>query len=79
MFVLRNIQVNNQSFADIDECTSDHCQNGGTCIDQVTGYICQCALGYTDLQCHTGECLRVCFCVSFACFFVSFLPFFFLS
>ena len=40
---------------DIDECASAPCQNGGTCVDQVNGYLCQCAPGYTDLQCQTGK------------------------
>ena len=40
---------------DIDECASGPCQNDGTCIDQVNGYLCQCAPGYTDLQCQTGK------------------------
>ena len=40
---------------DIDECATDPCQNGGTCIDQVNGYQCQCTAGYTDLQCQTGK------------------------
>ena len=44
---------------DIDECTSVPCQNGGTCIDQVNGYLCQCAPGYTDLQCQTGKGFRL--------------------
>ena len=39
---------------DIDECASAPCQNGATCLDQVNGYLCQCAPGYTDLQCQTG-------------------------
>ena len=40
---------------DIDECASGPCQNGGTCVDQVNGYQCHCAPGYTDLQCQTGK------------------------
>ena len=43
---------------DIDECSSAPCQNSGTCIDQVNGYLCQCAPGYTDLQCQTGKCMK---------------------
>ena len=43
------------TFTDIDEGASGPCQNGGTCIDQVNGYQCQCAPGYTDLQCQTGK------------------------
>ena len=42
-------------FEDIDECASTPCQNGGTCTDQINSYLCQCALGYTDLQCQTGR------------------------
>ena len=40
---------------DIDECVSAPCQNGGTCKDQVNGYLCQCAPGYTDLHCQIGN------------------------
>ena len=43
------------TFIDIDECASGPCQNGGSCIDQVNGYQCQCSPGYTDLQCQTGK------------------------
>ena len=45
------------SFADVDECVSAPCQNGATCIDQVNGYLCQCAPGYTDLHCQSGKIL----------------------
>ena len=41
-------------FTDVDECVSAPCQNSGSCIDQINGYLCQCAPGYTDLQCQTG-------------------------
>ena len=41
---------------DVDECASGPCQNGGTCVDQVNGYLCHCAPGYVDLQCQTGMC-----------------------
>ena len=30
---------------DIDECESDPCMNGGTCFNQVSGYICVCTEG----------------------------------
>ncbi|MCB4762255.1 MAG: calcium-binding EGF-like domain-containing protein [Sulfurovum sp.] len=42
-------------FTDIDECVSAPCQNGGTCTDQVNGYLCQCAPGYSGLHCQTGK------------------------
>ena len=42
-------------FTDIDECVSAPCQNGGTCTDHVNRYLCQCAPGYSGLQCQTGK------------------------
>ena len=40
---------------DIDECSSDPCQNGGTCEDGVNEYTCQCATGYTGTNCENGK------------------------
>ena len=52
------------SLADIDECASSPCKNGGTCIDLnaewtdssdfTVGYACQCMAGYTGNQCETS-------------------------
>ncbi len=42
-------------FADIDECISDPCQNGGTCIDAANGFRCNCAPGYTGPSCQSGK------------------------
>ena len=53
------------SLADIDECASSPCKNGGTCIDLnaewtssssgfTEGYACQCKAGYTGDQCETS-------------------------
>ena len=42
-------------FADIDECFSTPCLNGGTCTDMVNGYTCGCVPGYTGIHCETGE------------------------
>ncbi|XP_063794586.1 protein crumbs homolog 2 [Pseudophryne corroboree] len=35
----------------IDECESDPCQNGGTCVDMRNEFMCYCALGYTGTLC----------------------------
>ncbi|KAK7504967.1 hypothetical protein BaRGS_00003995 [Batillaria attramentaria] len=40
--------------ADIDECGSSPCQNGGICVDMVNGFRCVCTRGYTDPVCGTG-------------------------
>ena len=29
-------------FLDVNECDSSPCQNGGTCVDEIYGYTCQC-------------------------------------
>ena len=36
---------------DIDDCAGDPCQNGGTCVDAVNGYTCQCTSGFTGAIC----------------------------
>ena len=40
---------------DIDECSSNPCLNGGSCTDQVNGYVCSCPPTYTGAQCQTGK------------------------
>ena len=44
----------NHFISDIDDCEKKPCQNGGTCIDKVNGYMCTCIKGYTGLNCETG-------------------------
>jgi len=41
-------------FTDINECASNPCLNGGTCIDVVNGFTCTCGVGYTGQICETG-------------------------
>ncbi|XP_061459939.1 protein crumbs homolog 2 [Rhineura floridana] len=43
---------------DIDECESQPCQNGGSCVDLVNGYQCHCLPGYSGVDCATDidEC-----------------------
>jgi len=38
-------------YAEIDECLSDPCENGGTCIDLINGYECRCTSQYTGVNC----------------------------
>ena len=39
---------------DIDDCTATTCNNGGTCVDLVAAYRCDCVLGFTGTNCETG-------------------------
>ena len=48
-------------FKDIDECASNPCQNGATCIDGINSFTCKCVPGYTGKVCETGMSLFVCF------------------
>uniref|UniRef100_A0A674J7U3 Neurocan core protein n=1 Tax=Terrapene triunguis TaxID=2587831 RepID=A0A674J7U3_9SAUR len=37
--------------ADIDDCLSSPCQNGGTCIDEINSFVCLCLPSYGDNLC----------------------------
>ena len=40
---------------DIDECSSNPCENGGTCTDAVNMYTCSCPAGFNGSNCETGK------------------------
>ena len=40
--------------SDGNECSPDPCQNGGTCVDLVGSYRCDCRTGYSGSNCETG-------------------------
>ena len=54
-------------WADVDECQSSPCLNGGTCTDLISGYSCSCTDSYTGTNCtrrtytfcHHERCLIV--------------------
>jgi len=54
--VIRNV-------SDINECAPVPCQNGGTCVDLVGSYRCDCKTGYSGTNCETGMSLKI-FCSS---------------
>ena len=40
----------------IDECSSEPCQNNGTCEDAVDKYSCQCPRAYAGINCQHHIC-----------------------
>ena len=40
-----------ESTVQIEDCAASPCQNGGTCVDGVNTYTCQCATGFTGSTC----------------------------
>ena len=43
------------STTDIDECVNHMCSNGGSCVDGVNNYSCNCQPGFTGDRCQTGR------------------------
>ena len=46
--------------SEVDECSSNPCENGGTCIDGINEYSCQCVAGYIGANCETGSSCHFC-------------------
>lgn len=44
-----------QSVADINDCESNPCKNGGTCIDGINSYKCICSDGWEGNYCETSK------------------------
>ena len=44
-------------FPDVDECSSQPCQNGGVCEDLIDSYACTCQPGFTGLNCQQGKAI----------------------
>ena len=40
---------------EINECESDPCQNGASCVDRLGKYRCTCVFGYTGVNCETSK------------------------
>ena len=42
-------------FADINNCVTNPCKNGGSCEDLVYSFNCTCAPGYNGTRCEIGK------------------------
>ena len=47
-------------FLDIDDCVNSPCQNGGSCIDGVSSFLCLCGPGFTGELCQSGSLMTLC-------------------
>ena len=52
--MLQHVMLICSPVTDIDECASNPCVNDATCVDNVNGYTCNCAVGYTGTHCEQG-------------------------
>ena len=52
-----SIQYYISFFTDKNACRPNPCRNHGNCIDQSTGYICQCVGGWKGKTCTLSKCL----------------------
>ena len=43
------------SLTDIDYCVNHSCSNGGSCVDSISNYSCNCPAGYTGDHCERGK------------------------
>ena len=39
----------------IDDCDPNPCENGGTCVDGITTFTCDCEEDFTGLRCEQSE------------------------
>ncbi|KAH3831295.1 hypothetical protein DPMN_104558 [Dreissena polymorpha] len=46
------------SLTDIDECATNPCKNGATCINGQNKYTCTCAGGWQGTNCDQGKYIR---------------------
>lgn len=43
---------------DIDECQSNPCRNGATCVDGINTFICLCLPSYVGALCERGKIIQ---------------------
>ena len=46
-------RVEDNTWCDVDECSSEPCLNGGVCTDMIDGYECDCVGDFAGTRCDT--------------------------
>lgn len=44
--------------ADVDDCASAPCRNGGVCRDRLDAFLCECPAGWSGPTCTDGKTVR---------------------
>lgn len=47
------------------DCSSNPCVNGGSCNDEINGYKCTCAAGFTGTRCEIGKQFDLTFAIRY--------------
>ena len=47
------------NFSDEDNCQINLCRNGGTCVDRLNGFDCDCLPGFSGFRCQQGKCQQI--------------------
>ncbi len=62
-------------YPDVNDCVSNPCRNGGTCIDGISSFQCFCPDGWEGDLCALSECPVFSFLIILILFTFSILPF----
>ena len=57
-FVVELVNYTSFQSIDIDDCVGNACKNGGSCVDGINRYTCNCQDGFTGEECETGELIN---------------------
>ena len=57
--ICRDGYEGSQCESEVNECLSSPCMNGGTCMDLLNAYSCQCSAYFIGDNCEKGEAFKI--------------------